>query len=286
MILQELGLPRLPEPLPRPIVDNHTHTLSTFEYSGLPVDESLRLAAEVGVSHIVDVGYDLASSQHAVELQSRRPNVAAAVALHPNDAARIAANQGESALAETLAAIEALVPGAKAVGETGLDYFRTRDDAGKETQETSFRHHIEWAKRHDKTLVIHDRDAHADILRVLDEVGAPDRVVMHCFSGDVEFAAACVARGFWLSYPAVVTFGSADTLREAAKATPLERILVETDAPYLTPKPERGKANAPYLIAHTTRFLAELLGRELAEFCDTVRENTWAAYGGSWGEDA
>lgn len=286
MMIEQLGLPKLPSPLPGGIVDNHTHTLSTLRYSGLPVDESLRLAAEVGVTHIVDVGYDVESCEHVLAVQRAHPQVAAAVALHPNDAARIVERHGRAGLAETLTRIEELVPQARAVGETGLDYFRTRDAAGQAVQEESFRRHIGWAKRHDKTLVIHDRDAHEDILRVLDDEGAPDRVVMHCFSGDADFAAACVARGFWLSFPGVVTFGSAGELRAAALSTPADHLLVETDAPYLTPKPERGKPNAPYLVAHTARFLAELLGRDLAEFCEQVTANTWAAYGGRWGDDA
>lgn len=286
MILDDLELPGLPEPLPRPIVDNHTHTSSTVESSGLTPEESLDLAAQVGVKWIVDVGFDVESSRHVLNLAKSRPEVQAAVALHPNDAASIFTGQGDEAFEATLAEIEAMVPEARAVGETGLDYYRTRDDDGKLAQERSFRRHIAWAKKHDKTLVIHDREAHSDILRVLDDEGAPDRVVMHCFSGDEDFARACTERGFWLSYPGVITFGSAENLREAALVTPPERILVETDAPFLTPKPERGKRNAPYLMPHTVRFMAELLGEDLAELCDRVTENTWAAYGGQWGPDA
>lgn len=270
------GLPGLPEPLPRPVIDNHTHLYSTEEYSGLQVGESLRLAAEVGVTHVVEVGCDVASSRLAADLAARESSVAAAVAIHPNDAARLG-----DALEEHLSQLGGLLslPGVVAVGETGLDYYRTREPEARARQETSFRHHIGWAKRYDKTLVIHDRDAHAGILRVLDDEGAPERVVMHCFSGDASFAKECVARGFHLSFPGVVTFGTADSLRQAALATPVERILVETDAPYLTPKPERGKANAPYLLPHTVRFLAGLLEVELAEFCDLIVANTAAAYG-------
>lgn len=285
-VLDELGLPGLPEALPRGIVDNHTHMLSTQRHSGLSPDDSIALAAQVGVTHLVDVGYDIESCRHVLALAAEHPTVAAAVALHPNDAALIFTREGDEPLEATLAEIEAMVPEATAVGETGLDHYRTRDEDGKLAQERAFRRHIAWAKRHDKTLVIHDRDAHTDILRILDDEGAPERVVMHCFSGDADFARACVDRGFWLSYPGVVTFGSAGSLREAALATPLAKVLVETDAPYLTPKPQRGKSNAPYLVAHTTRFLADLLGVELGEFCDAVTANTWAAYGGRWGDDA
>ena len=285
--LDTLGLPPLPEALPRPVVDNHTHLWSTHEYSGLTVGDSLRLAAQVGVSRVIEVGCDVESSRAAIELAERQPAVRAAVALHPNDAARVFLRDGAAGLASVLAELEPLVaaPEVVAVGETGLDYFRTREAAGHEAQEASFRAHIGWAKTYDRTLVIHDRDAHDDILRVLDDEGLPGRVVMHCFSGDADFARRCVERGAFLSFPGVVTFGSAGALREAALATPVDRILVETDAPYLTPAPQRGKANAPYLLPHTVRFLADLLGVELAEFCDRIVANTAAAYG-EWGTDA
>ncbi len=221
----------------------------------------------------------------AVEVSAEHEAIVAGVALHPNEAPRLAERgELEAALAEieTLALAHEHV---RAIGETGLDRFRTGED-GRAAQEESFRWHIDAAKKHDKTLVIHDRDAHSDILRVLDDEGAPERVVMHCFSGDEDFAKACVERGFWLSYPGVITFASGENLRDAALVTPIEKILIETDAPFLTPKPERGKKNAPYLMPHTVRFVAELLGADLAEFCDTVTTNTWAAYGGQWGPNA
>lgn len=286
-VLEELGLPPLPEPLPAPVVDNHTHADTTTEYSGLQDSDSLELAARVGVTGIVQVGCDVASSRYAVELATREPSVVAAVALHPNDAARTFLEGGRAALVAEFEALRQLAGNkyVRAIGETGLDHYRTREPEGRSAQEESFRWHIALAKERDLTLVIHDRDAHADILRVLDEVGAPQRVVMHCFSGDAAFAEDCVSRGFWLSYPGVVTFGSADSLREAARVTPLSRVLVETDAPFLTPKPQRGKYNAPYLLPHTVRFLADLLDVELEAFCNTVSANTFAAFGGPWGND-
>lgn len=286
-VIEELGLPPLPEPLPRPVIDNHTHLSSTAEYSGLQVADNVRLAAEVGVTRIIEVGCDVPSAHHAVDIVAQDPQIRAAVALHPNDAARTFLQQGEEQLEADLALMAELVayPGVVAVGETGLDYYRTREDEGRRMQEVAFRRHIGWAKELDKTLVIHDRDSHDDILRVLDSEGAPGRFVMHCFSGDADFAARCLERGAWLSFPGVVTFGSAESLREAALATPLDRMMVETDAPYLTPKPERGKANAPYLLPHTVRFLADLLEVDLAEFCDQITENTFAAYGGRWGDE-
>lgn len=286
-VIDELGLPPLPEALPRPVIDNHTHLDSTREFSGLTVDENLRLAREVGVTRVIEVGCDVPGARFAVDLAGRNPQVRAAVALHPNDAARAFLSGGDAALTAELTAIEELVgePVVVAVGETGLDHFRTREPVGRAAQERAFRAHIGWAKAAGKTLMIHDRDAHDDILRVLDDEGVPDRVVMHCFSGDADFAERCLERGAWLSFPGVVTFGSAGNLREAAAVTPIERILVETDAPYLTPKPCRGKANAPYLLPHTVRFLAGLLDVEVADFCDQLVHNTFAAYG-KWGNDA
>lgn len=280
--------PDAPEMLPAHVIDNHTHLLSTQQNTGLTAECSLSEAAAVGVAGVVDVGYDLESSAHAVSLAATHPMVRAAVAIHPNDAARIVQRGGYERLDQEIGQIAELLgrPGVVAVGETGLDRYRTKDPEGLAGQIHSFRAHIALAREHDLTLVIHDRDAHDDVLRVLDEAERPERVVMHCFSGDRVFAAECVARGFWLSFPGVVTFGSAESLREAARTVPLDRILVETDAPYLTPKPHRGRPNAPYLLPHTVRFLADLLEVELAEFCALVSANTEAAYATSWGGDA
>lgn len=281
-------LPAAPDMLPAHVIDNHTHLGSTTEYSGLGVEESLTAAGLAGVAGVVDVGCDLPSSRAAAQLAATDPRVRAAVAIHPNDAARLFQRDGLAALDAELAELPALaaLPGVVAVGETGLDYYRTRDAEAQQAQAHSFRFHIALARERNLTLVIHDRDAHADALKVLDSTDLPKRVVMHCFSGDTDFAHECVARGFWLSYPGVVTFGSAGSLREAAKVTPLERILVETDAPYLTPKPQRGKPNAPYLLPHTVAFLADLLGIDLADFCRQVTVNTEAAYATRWGGDA
>ena len=280
-------LPAAPDMLPAHVIDNHTHLGSTTEYSGLGVEESLTAAGLAGVAGVVDVGCDLPSSRAAAQLAATDPRVRAAVAIHPNDAARLFQRDGLAALDAELAELPALaaLPGVVAVGETGLDYYRTRDAEAQRVQAHSFRFHIALARENNLTLVIHDRDAHADVLKVLDSVESPERVVMHCFSGDADFARECVDRGYWLSYPGVVTFGSAGSLREAAKVTPLERILVETDAPYLTPKPQRGKPNAPYLLPHTVAFLADLLGIDLADFCRRVTANTEAAYATRWGGD-
>jgi TatD DNase family protein len=157
----------------------------------------------------------------------------------------------------------------RGIGETGLDTFRT-NESGRPAQEASFRAHMAFAKRYGKALVIHDRDAHADVLRVLDEEGAPDTVVLHCFSGDAAFAAECVRRGYILSFAGTVTFANAGDLRAAAARTPPEQMLVETDAPYLTPMPHRGRPNASYLIPLTVRALAGVKHIEVDALCAAI----------------
>ncbi len=274
--------PPAPEPLPRPVVDNHCH-LDIADGSWLEVEEALSEAAAVGVPRIVQIGCDLPGAQWAVDVAGRFDAIVAGVALHPNEAPLLAA---AGRLEEALGVIERLAASServRAVGETGLDYFRTGED-GRPAQHESFRRHIDLAKRLDKTLVIHDRDAHDDVLRILDEEGVPDRVVMHCFSGDADFARACLDRGAWLSFAGTVTFKNAEPLREALRATPRDRILVETDAPYLTPMPYRGRPNASYLVPVTLRSMAETLGTDLASLCEAVDANTDAAFGGGWGD--
>jgi TatD DNase family protein len=280
------GWPEAPEPLPSPVVDNHCHLDHRAYAKGveggllIPVDEALDRAAAVGVTRVVQVGCDLEGSRWAVETAEAYDSVVAAVALHPNEAPRHA-QQGD--LDEALAEINALAqsPFVRAVGETGLDYFRT-GEAGREAQHASFREHIRMAKRHDKTLVIHDRDAHDDVLAVLDDEGAPERTVMHCFSGDADFARECVDRGAYLSFAGTVTFKNAENLREALRVTPSHRILVETDAPFLTPTPHRGSPNASFLIPLTVRFMAGIAGKTVEELCQDINANTVSAFGGDW----
>ena len=182
---------------------------------------------------------------------------------------------GEAALAAAFARIEELAadPCVVGVGETGLDYFRTGPE-GVAAQQDSFRRHIALAKRVGKTLVIHDRDAHADVLRILAEEGAPERVVFHCYSGDAEMARACAEAGYYLSFAGPVTFKANEELRAALRATPVERVLVETDAPFLTPVPFRGRPNAPYLIPYTVRSMAETLVMDLEKLCVALEANT------------
>jgi TatD DNase family protein len=270
--------PPAPEPLPVPVADSHCHLdIADPPDDWLSVDDALAASAAVGVPRIVQIGCDLPGARWAVETARQYEPVVAGVALHPNEAPRLAASGDlESALAE----IDALAadPVVRAVGETGLDHFRTGED-GQAAQRESFRAHIELAKRHGKALVIHDRDAHDDVLRVLDEEGAPDRVVFHCFSGDVAMAEHCVRRGWWLSFAGTVTFKNAAGLRAALAVTPLDRLLVETDAPYLTPMPYRGRPNASYLVPLTVRAMAGVLGVTEHDLCAAIAINTEAAFG-------
>ncbi|HEX5540728.1 MAG TPA: TatD family hydrolase, partial [Micromonospora sp.] len=194
--------------------------------------------------------------------------------LHPNEAPRLADLDEALRVIETLSGDDRV----RGIGETGLDFFRTGED-GRAAQEASFRAHIAIAKRYGKPLVIHDRDAHAEVLRVLDEEGAPDTVVLHCFSGDAEFATECARRGYLLSFAGTVTFASAGALRAAAKATPLDQLLVETDAPYLTPMPYRGRPNASYLIPLTVGSLADTTGTDLVELCAAISANSERVFG-------
>jgi TatD DNase family protein len=273
--------PPPPDPLPHPVVDNHCHLDMTLDGSSeLPVEAALEQAAAVGVPRIVQIGCELEGARWAVRTASEQAAVVAAVALHPNEAPRLtAAGTFEAAWDEVRRlAVDARV---RAVGETGLDHFRTGPE-GRKAQEESFRAHIGLANRLGKTLVIHDRDAHEDVLRVIDEEGAPDRVVMHCFSGDTSFARACLDRGFWLSFAGTVTFKNAAHLREALVAAPVDRLLVETDAPFLTPTPHRGRPNASYLVPLTVRAMAAERRADLEDLCATLEANTFAAYGGAW----
>ena len=274
-----MDLPDRPEPLPVPVVDTHCHLDVTQRHSGLEPETAVHWAAEAGVSRIVQIGCDVVGSQWAVEAAERWPGVVAGVAIHPNDAARLGPE-----LPAALAVVDGLAshPRVRAVGETGLDYYRTRDKAGQVIQREAFAAHIAMAKAYDQTLVVHDRDAHADVLDMLDGEGPPDRIVMHCFSGDADFARACVDRGAYLSFAGPVTFKPNEALRAALAVTPMDRVLVETDAPYLTPMPFRGRPNASYLIPYTVRFIADTLALDLALLGQALADNASTAFGGVW----
>ena len=270
--------PPLPEPLPHPVVDNHCHLDVGRDGDPLPPEEALALAAGVGVTRVVQIGCDLPGARWAVEAAATYDALVAGVALHPNEAPRLASLDDAMTEIEALAGAHDKV---RAVGETGLDHFRTGEE-GRAVQVESFRRHIDLAKRLDKTLVIHDRDAHEEVLAVLDDEGVPDRWVMHCFSGDAAFARACLDRGAHLSFAGTVTFKNAEHLRDALLATPSDRVLVETDAPYLTPVPHRGRTNASYLVPLTMRAMAEIRADDLTDLCAAVDANTTAAFGGAW----
>ncbi|MDT0472666.1 TatD family hydrolase [Streptomyces griseoviridis] len=280
--------PPPPEPLRVPVADSHTH----LDMQSGTVEEALATAASVGVTTLVQVGCDLAGSRWAAETAARHDAVHATVALHPNEAPRIVHGDpdgwsrqgarrpgGTAALDEALAEIDRLaaLEQVKGVGETGLDHFRTGPE-GKDAQEASFRAHIEIAKRHGKALVIHDRDAHADVLRVLKEEGAPERTVFHCYSGDAEMAEICARAGYFMSFAGTVTFKNAQNLRDAVAVAPPELLLVETDAPFLTPAPYRGRPNAPYLIPVTVRAMAAVRGVDEDTLATALAANTARAF--------
>lgn len=264
-----------PEPLPVPVYDNHTH----FDFGDDPVAlaAALDAAEAVGVAGAVQVGCDLASSRFAVTAADADARVLGAVALHPNDAPALAeAGTLEAALAE----IDALAahPRIRAIGETGLDYFRTGPD-GVANQQYSFRRHIDIAKRRNLALQIHDRDAHADVVRTLGEEGAPRTVVFHCFSADEELAELCNSNGWYMSFSGTLTFKNAANLRNALAVADPELLLVETDAPFLTPHPHRGRPNASYMLPYTVRAMAQQLEWDVAELGTQLRANTEAVYG-------
>lgn len=282
-VLAESSLPPLPEPLASPCIDSHTHLDTVEEFTGLAPGTSLRLAAEVGITRLVQIGCDVAGSRFAEQFARSHDGVVAAVAIHPNDAAELAA-RSRSELDEALVRIDELAaagPHVRAIGETGIDHWGT-EDPGWQVQREVFAAHVRMAHEHHCTLAIHDREGHDDVLHVLDQEGWPERVIMHCFSGDAELARECVRHGAWLSFPGVLTFNNAERTRQALHATPVDKILVETDAPFLTPHPHRGKRNGPYLIAHTIRFLSEQLHWDEASCCEQLRRNAFAAYGGPW----
>ncbi|WP_454118460.1 TatD family hydrolase [Microbacterium lacticum] len=273
---RDVSYPVSPEPLAVPVYDNHCH-LEIEDGEGMSLDEQLLRAGEVGVAGVVQAGGDIDSSRWSAWAAASHPRVLAAVAIHPNEAPAYA-EQGM--LDEAIAVIDELAaqPRVRAIGETGLDFFRTEGE-GLPAQFESFEAHIALAKKHGIAMQIHDRDAHEAVLETLERVGAPERTVFHCFSGDADMARIAADRGYWLSFAGNVTFKNAQNLRDALAVTPRERILVETDAPFLTPTPFRGRPNAPYLVPVTVRFMAAELGVELDEFCAQLAANTLEVYG-------
>lgn len=284
MTRTEEGLVTPPTPLAAPVIDSHTHLNLHDRYlHGETVpdpDELLAIAASVGVTKVVQIGCDVEYARHSVELARSRPDVVVGVSVHPNDAARIHEKQGAEALDAAIDEIAELARDSvvHAVGETGLDYYRTAEPLHA-AQQHSFRRHIDLANELGKALVIHDRDSHDDVIAVLESQGAPERVVFHCFSGDADMARYCADRGWYLSFAGPVTYKANESLREALDVTPDHLLLVETDAPYLTPVPHRGRANASYLMPHTVRLMAERRRMDEAELCRLLYDNTQRAFG-------
>ena len=267
----------LPEALPVPTVDAHAHIeIVTNE---APDSDAVRKvlddAKSVNVDRIVQVGYSAEQSQWCVDMANAFPGrVLAAVALHPNEAPVVADLEADWAIIEKLAQ----EPRVRAIGETGLDYFRTPPELRKRQQD-SFKWHIDLAKRTNKALVIHDRDSHEDVLSVLLEVGAPEKTVFHCFSGDVEMAKTCIERGYILSFAGTMTFKNAPALREAVKLVPHDQLLVETDSPFLAPMPHRGALNTPAQIANIVRAMAAERNEDVAELATALSNNAERIFG-------
>lgn len=259
--------PPLPEPLPVSAVDSHCH----LDLMSVPVEEVLTDARAVGVRKVVTIGIDVDTSRWCADAAAAYDGLYAAVAIHPNEAGAAT----DAALTEI--AQLARRPEVRAIGETGLDHYR--DTATWQEQEASFRAHIAMAKETGRALVIHDRDAHDDVLRVLVDEGAPNAVVFHCFSGDEKMARTCAERGYVMSFAGNITFKNADDLRAAAAVVPLDQLLVETDAPFLTPMPYRGRPNAPYLVPLTLRCLASVKGCDEAELAAAVSATAARVFG-------
>ena len=267
----------LPEPLPVPTVDAHAHIEIVTDAA--PDSDAVRKvlddAKSVNVDRIVQVGYSAEQSQWCVDMANAFPGrVLAAVALHPNEAPIVKDLEADWAIIEKLAQ----EPRVRAIGETGLDYFRTPPELRSRQQE-SFKWHIDLAKRTKKALVIHDRDSHEDVLSVLLEVGAPEKTVFHCFSGDVEMAKICIDHGYILSFAGTMTFKNAPALREAVKLVPHDQLLVETDSPFLAPAPHRGALNTPAQIATIVRAMAAERDEDVAELATALSQNAERIFG-------
>ncbi len=274
---RDLSYPPLPEALVVQVYDNHTHLDIADGENPLTYRDQLDRASSVGVRGIVQVGTDLETSRWSADMAANEPRMLAAVAIHPNEAP-LRAEAG--ALDDELAEIDRLAGRrrVRAIGETGLDFFRT-EEPGRQAQLRSFEAHIEMAKAHDLALQIHDRNAHAEVVATLRRVGAPERTVFHCFSGDREFAQLCADNGWYMSFAGNVTFKNADSLREALEVVPRALLLIETDAPFLTPMPYRGRPNAPYLIPHTLRAMADHLRTDVSMLAAQISSNTELVYG-------
>ena len=276
---RDIDRPRapLPEPLPVPTVDSHAHMeiVTDAAFDSQAVADVIAEAKSVNVDRIVQVGYSAEQSRWCVAAAEKwNSSVLAAVALHPNEAPVVEDMSADLKIIEQLAQH----PRVRAIGETGLDYFRTPPEL-RTRQQDSFKWHIDLAKRTNKALVIHDRDSHDDVLSILAEVGAPEKTVFHCFSGDVAMAKICIERGYILSFAGTLTFKNAPELRDAVKLVPLDQLLVETDSPFLAPAPHRGAGNTPAQIANIVRAMATERNQDLAELATALSNNAKRVFG-------
>lgn len=271
-----------PEPLSVPIYDNHCHLEFVFDEAvgAMPWKDNLDISESVGIKGVVQVGVTLESSKWCAELATKDSRVLAAVALHPNEAP-LYENVGalDAAIAEI--ADLATQPRVRAIGETGLDFFRTEGEESIKLQQHSFEEHIRIAKENNIALMIHDRDAHDEVVATLKRVGAPEKVVFHCYSGETDLAQICIDNGWYMSFAGNITIKRNQHLRDSLKLAPKELILIETDAPFLAPEPFRGRPNAPYLVPITARFMAETRGEDIDVLCAQLASNTQDVYG-SW----
>lgn len=277
---KNLSYPDLPEPLQVGTYDNHTHLEIADGDQPMNYQDHLTLANQVGILGAVQVGVTLESSKWCAAVAAKDDRLLAAVAIHPNEAAKYESKLALDSDIDQIATL-ALEPRVRAIGETGLDFFRTEDEAGILLQQHSFERHIEIAKENNLSLQIHDRDAHEKVVETLLRVGAPNKVVFHCYSGDLELAAICKEHGWYASFAGNITIKRNQHLRDSLKALPIDQILVETDAPFLTPEPLRGRPNAPYLVPITVRFMADQLGLDPNQLSGQIAKNTVAVYG-SW----
>ena len=278
----KLKYPELPEPLEVGTYDNHCHMEIADGDEPLHYLEHLDLANQAGMLGCVQVGVTLESSKWSAAVAAIEPRVLAAVALHPNEAPLY---ETRSRLDEAIAEIAGLAaqPRVRAVGETGLDFFRTDGDAALELQRYSFEEHIRIAKENNIALMIHDREAHAEVVETLKRVGAPERVVFHCYSGDTSLAEICNENGWYMSFAGNITIKRNQHLRDSLAIARPELVMVETDAPFLTPEPFRGRPNASYLVPITVRFMAQVLNRDVNQWAAQLTQNTERVYG-SWAE--
>ena len=275
-----MSYPPLPEALAVATYDNHTHFDIAYGDEALSTEQQLAKAASVGIKGVVQVGVTLETSKWSAELAAKEPRVLAAVAIHPNEAPEYGSIEK---LDEAIAEISELAtqPRVRAIGETGLDFFRTQGEKELSLQLHSFEQHIQIAKENNIALMIHDRDAHDDVVKTLKRVGAPEKVVFHCYSGDVDLAQICIDNGWYLSFAGNITIKRNEHLRNSLALAPKELILVETDAPFLTPEPFRGRPNASYLVPITVRKMAEVRGVDANELAGQLALNTETVYG-SW----